>query len=101
MQRSVDRLLGVQQVNATEVPPEDWWQISLTDKQLEFLTPAEAYGLLSDFSPDSQYVAYIGGYTTWDVSIRYWHALFVMKADGSQVNKILELCAGSNLDWLP
>jgi Tol biopolymer transport system component len=86
----IDQLLGVQAVNAHNVP-SDWWSITLgaSDPPVR-LTELYDTGMYGDFSDDGQWVAFIAA-----------SGVYVMKPDGSEVTPMVPIDALGTLDWVP
>ena len=85
----IDRLLGVGQANAHDVP-SDWWKIDLKTGKMERLTRIYDVGLYGSFSPDGNYIAFIA------VS-----GVYVMKADGNNLTPITTVSSAGTLEWAP
>jgi len=85
----IDRLLGVGQANAHDVP-SDWWKIDLKTGKMERLTRIYDVGLYGGFSPDGNHIAFIA------VS-----GVYVMKADGNNLTPITTVSAVGTLEWVP
>ncbi len=85
----IDRLLGVGQANAHDVP-SDWWKIDLKTGKMERLTRIYDVGLYGGFSPDGKHIGFIA------VS-----GVYVMKADGNNLTPITTVSAVGTLEWVP
>lgn len=86
----VDRLLGVQAVEAHNVP-SDWWSIEIgADKQPVRLTKIYDTGMYGDFSPDGQWVAFLSA-----------SGMYLMKPDGTGLTPMIPLDALGTLEWVP
>lgn len=85
-----DRLAGVSVVMAHSVP-SDWWCMSLDSSgEMSRLTNLNAIGLYGDFNEDGTHMAFI----TTD-------GLYIMRTDGSSLEKIKDASPFGTLDWVP
>lgn len=85
----LDRLLGVRVAEAHDVP-SDWWRMSLDGGQPERLTELGATNLYADFSPDGQFIAFLGS-----------TGVYVMRPDGRELTRLLDPGPFGNLSWVP
>lgn len=85
----IDRLLGVGQASAHDVP-SDWWKLDLKTGKIERLTRIYDVGLYGGFSPDGKHIGFIA------VS-----GVYVMKADGNNLTPITTVSAVGTLEWTP
>lgn len=83
-----ERLLGVQIAAAHDIP-SDWYRIPVNGGRPEQLTTISETGLYGAFSPDGQFIAFAT-----------FNGLYLMRPDGSSVEKILEVGATSSLSWI-
>ena len=85
----LDRLMGVQVAGAHNVP-SDWWSITLGSDKPVRLTQLYDTGLYGDFSPDGQYVAFLGA-----------SGIHLMKPDGRDLTPLIPIEALGTLEWVP
>ncbi len=85
----LDRLMGVQVAEAHNVP-SDWWSITLGSDKPVRLTQLYDTGLYGDFSPDGQYVAFLGA-----------SGIYLMKPDGRDLTPLIPIEALGTLEWVP
>lgn len=85
-----DRLTGVAKAEAHGVP-SDWWCLYLDGRdELVQLTNLNAIGLYGDFSSDGSFLAFISS-----------DGVYVMRSDGTDLQKIKEVNAFGTIDWVP
>ena len=84
-----ERLLGVRRVRAHSVP-SDWYCLSLDSGELVQLTDLNALGLYGDFNPEATHLAFIST-----------DGVYILAADGSDLQKLKDASAFGTLNWLP
>ncbi|MEM7331526.1 MAG: hypothetical protein AAF490_05515 [Chloroflexota bacterium] len=82
------RLVGVKTASAHNIP-SDWYRISAAGGDYEQLTAILETGIYGDFSPDGQLIAFAT-----------FNGLYLMKPDGSELEKILDIGATTSLSWV-
>lgn len=82
-------LLTPLKVHAHNVP-SDWWQVSSEGGIPQRLTNIFTASLYADYSPDGEYIASVSAV-----------GVFIMRADGSGLEFIVEGLAQGTLDWIP
>lgn len=85
----LDRLFGVGEAKAHDVP-SDWWRVDLKTGKIERLTRIYDVGLYGGFSPDGKHIAFIAA-----------SGVYVMKSDGSNLTPIATVSAIGTLEWIP
>ena len=87
----LEALLGVEVVQAHEVPSE-WWRASVEGGTPVQVTHLQAPGLYACLSPDGRYVASFSG-----------NGIFVMQADGTALTMIYSDLGGiyGTVSWIP
>jgi Tol biopolymer transport system component len=81
---------GVGTASAHDVPASDIWSVPTTGGTPVKLAKVLAQGIMLDYSPDGQHIAFV---TT--------QGLYVMNADGSQLNRISNRDGLQSVQWLP
>lgn len=85
----LDRLMGVQIVQAHSVP-SDWWSVPTVGGAVTRLTQIQAINLFASISPDGKYIASTSG-----------GGIFVMKPDGSNLTLLIQDSHGGTVNWIP
>jgi Tol biopolymer transport system component len=84
----LERLLGVQVAAAHDVP-SDWWRVSLEGGEPERLTELGHTNLIADFSPDGEFIAFMGS-----------GGVYVMRPDGSELTRLMDAGPYGALVWI-
>ena len=85
----LDRLMGVQIVQAHSVP-SDWWSVPTAGGAVTRLTQIQAINLFASISPDGKYIASTSG-----------GGIFVMNPDGSNLTLLIQDSLGGTVNWIP
>ena len=86
----LDRVLGVQVVQAHNVP-SDWWSVPISGGAPTRLTNIQTINLFASISPDRQHIASLSG-----------DGIFVMDLDGSNLTQLLsDSGVHGTLSWIP
>jgi Tol biopolymer transport system component len=86
----LDRFLGVQVVQAHNVP-SDWWSVPISGGVPTRLTNIQTINLFASISPDQQHIASLSG-----------DGIFVMDLDGSNLTQLLsDSGVHGTLSWIP
>jgi Tol biopolymer transport system component len=81
-------LLGIEVAAAHNIP-SDWWRMPVAGGDLERLTNRDAIGLYGEISTDGETILFVS--TT---------GLYLMNADGSGIEQLLEISAAPSLSWV-
>ena len=86
----LDRVLGVQVVQAHNVP-SDWWSVPVSGGVPTRLTNIQSINLFASLSPDQKHIASLNG-----------EGIFVMDLDGSNLTQLLsDTGVHGTLSWIP
>ncbi|KAA3642961.1 MAG: hypothetical protein DWQ07_20780 [Chloroflexi bacterium] len=85
----LSQFFGVRKVLAHNVP-SDWWQVPAEGGTPQRLTNIFTASLYADYSPDGEYIASVSAV-----------GVFIMRADGSGLEFVVEGLAQGTLDWIP
>jgi Tol biopolymer transport system component len=85
----LDRLMGINAVDAHNVP-SDWWSITEGQDKPVRLTKLYDTGMYGDFSPDGQYVAFLAA-----------SGMYVMTPDGTLIKPLVDIKSLGTLEWVP
>jgi len=85
----LDKLMGVQIVEAHTIP-SDWWSVPITGGEPKRLTQIESTNLYGSLAPDHKHLV---SYSM--------QGLFVMELDGSKLTALIPDPGGSTVNWLP
>ena len=85
----LDSVPGPLKVDAHNVP-SDWWQVPAEGGTPQRVTNIFTASLYADYSPDGEYIASVSSV-----------GVFIMRADGSGLEFIVEGLAQGTLDWIP
>ena len=89
-QNWLDRLMGVQNVRAHDVP-SDWWSVSISGGEATRLTQIQTIKLFASISPDGKHIASLSG-----------EGIFVMDPDGSNLTRLLlDPEVSGVVNWIP
>ena len=83
-----ENLLGIQVAAAHNIP-SDWWRIPVSGGEIERLTNRDEVGLYGDISTDGEAIIFVST-----------SGLYQMNADGTGLERLLELSAIPSLSWV-
>jgi len=94
--RWLDWLMGVGEAAAAGVErpaehnvPSDWWVMPAAGGAPTRLTQVYDTGMFGDISPDGEYIAYVSA-----------TGLYVMRSDGGDLQRLLDLAGYGTLEWI-
>ncbi len=79
---------GAERPTAHNVP-SDWWMMPVTGGAPTRLTQVYDTGMFGDIAPDGEHIAYVSA-----------SGLYVMRSDGSDLQRLLDLAGFGTLEWI-